>query len=263
MVGAVLLGSDVAPASAQTPPPAPATPDTLPTFSVPFSVGERLVYTARYGPVTVGEGTMEVLEIQDVRGVEAWHTRFQLRGGFAFYRADFNLESWFDVNRFNSLRFINESESGGRTREKRYEIFPEREMYQENQLPESASVANPLDEGALLYFVRTMDLEVGKSYELHRYFRPDRNPVIVKVLRREKVNVPTGSYNTIVIQPIIKARGIFGEGGEALMWLSDDKDRVPVQLRVRLSFGSISLQLKSRTISTNGATPKPDSSASR
>lgn len=242
----LLLGSASVTLRAQTtstPPPA----DSLPSFSVPFAVGERLVYTARFGPITVGEGTMEVLEIQDVRGIEAWHTRFQLRGGLAFYRADFNLESWFDVNRFNSLRFVNESESGGKTREKRYEIFPDRQMYQENQLPESTSVADPLDEGALLYFVRTMDLEVGKTYTLNRYFRPDRNPVIVKVLRREKVSVPAGTFNTIVIQPIIKARGIFSEGGEALVYLSDDKDRIPVQLRVRLSVGSIILYLKSRT----------------
>lgn len=261
MVSAVLLGSASTLSRAQTTPvPAPA--DSLPSFSVPFTVGERLVYTARFGPITVGEGTMEVLEMQDVRGIEAWHTRFQLRGGLAFYRADFNLESWFDVNRFNSLRFINESESGGRIREKRYEIFPDRQMYQENQLPESTSVADPLDEGALLYFVRTMELEVGKTYTLNRYFRPDRNPVIIRVLRREKVSVPAGTFNAIVIQPIIRTRGIFSEGGEALVYLSDDKDRIPVQLRVRLSVGSITLYLKSRTPS-NGPKPAPDATAKR
>jgi hypothetical protein len=235
--------------------------DSLPSFSVPFGVGERLVYSARFGPISVGEGAMEVLEIQDVRGIDAWHTRFQLKGGLAFYKADFLLESWFDVNRFNSLRFVNDSEQGGKVREKRYEIFPNRQMFQENQLPEQPSVADPLDEGALLYFVRTMELEVGKTYELNRYFRPDRNPVIVKVLRRERVSVPAGTYSTIVIQPIIKARGIFSEGGQALIWISDDKDRTPVQLRVRLSIGSISLFLKSHT-PPKGAT-LPDSTGSR
>jgi hypothetical protein len=239
-----------------------AAQDSLPSFSVPFGVGERLVYTARFGPITVGEGTMEVLEIQDVRGIDAWHTRFQLKGGLAFYKADFLLESWFDMDRFNSLRFVNDSESGGKVREKRYEIFPDRQLFQENQLPEQPSVPDPLDEGALLYFVRTMDLEVGKTYELNRYFRPDRNPVIVKVLRRERVSVPAGTFNTIVIQPIIKTRGIFSEGGQALVWISDDKDRTPVQLRVRLTIGSISLFLKSHT-PPKGATLQPDTTASR
>ncbi|HEX7121068.1 MAG TPA: DUF3108 domain-containing protein [Gemmatimonadaceae bacterium] len=222
--------------------------------SVPFGVGERMVYNARYGPMNVGEGSMEVLAFDSIRGIEAWHTRFQLTGGLAFYRADFKLESWFDVAGFNSLRFINDSEQGGRTRERRYEIFPDRQRYQQDELPETTSVANPLDEGALLYYVRTMDLEVGQTYELHRYFRPDRNPVVLKVIKRETITVPTGTYNTIVVQPIIKTRGIFSEGGQALIWLSDDKYRVPVQLRVRLRIGSISLQLKSYTPPKN-ATP--------
>ena len=95
-----------------------AAQDSLPAFSIPFGVGERLEYNARFGPISVGEGAMEVLEIQDVRGLDAWHTRFQLKGGLAFYKADFLLESWFDVNRIYSLRFVNDSEQGGKVRER-------------------------------------------------------------------------------------------------------------------------------------------------
>ena len=98
---------------------------------------------------------------------------------------------------------------------------------------------------ALLYFVRTMELEVGKTYELNRYFRPDRNPVIVKVLRKQKISVPAGKFETIVIQPIIKSKGIFSEGGRAEIYLSDDAARIMVQMRVRLSVATISLQLTS------------------
>lgn len=218
-----------------------------PVDSMPFGVGERMVYNARFGPLNVGEGSMEVLDFEDVRGNEAWHTRFQLKGGVGFYRADFLLESWFDVDQFHSLRFINDSEQGGRSRERHFEIFPDRQMFREDSNPELPSVPNPLDEAALLYYVRTMPLEVGKTYELQRYFRPDRNPVILRVLRREEVQVHTGRYKTIVVQPIIKTRGIFSEGGHAQLWLSDDKYRVPVQLRVRLRVGSIELKLKSYT----------------
>jgi len=58
------------------------------------------------------------------------------------------------------------------------------------------------------------------------------------------IKVPAGTYNTIVIQPIIKSRGIFSEGGQAQIYLSDDKDRVMVQMRVRLKANiNISLQL--------------------
>jgi hypothetical protein len=57
--------------------------------------------------------------------------------------------------------------------------------------------------------------------------------------------VPAGKFNTIVIQPIIKSKGIFSDKGEARIWLSDDKDRVMVQMRVKLKVATINLQLKS------------------
>jgi hypothetical protein len=57
--------------------------------------------------------------------------------------------------------------------------------------------------------------------------------------------MPAGRYNTIVIQPIIKSKGIFSEGGQAQIWLSDDKDRIMVQMRVKLKVATINLQLKS------------------
>jgi hypothetical protein len=67
--------------------------------------------------------------------------------------------------------------------------------------------------------------------------------------------VPAGTYNTIVIQPIIKSKGIFSEGGQAQIFLSDDKDRVMVQMRVRLKANiDISLQLLSHRPAT---TPSP------
>ena len=85
----------------------------------------------------------------------------------------------------------------------------------------------------------------------------DINRVIVKVLRRETVNLPAGRFNTIVVQPIIKSKGIFSEGGRAEVWLSDDKDRVMVQMRVRLKVANISLQLTRHIPAANSPPDTP------
>ena len=113
---------------------------------------------------------------------------------------------------------------------------------------------DPLDEGGFLYFVRTIPLVVGQSYEFHRYFMPDRNPVRLKVLRKERVTVPAGTYNAIVVQPIIKTKGIFSEKGQAEVWLSDDSSRILLQVKSKLSFGSLNLYLKSYTPPTGKTT---------
>jgi hypothetical protein len=201
---------------------------------------------------------MEVSGIDSVRGRAAWHTIFRVHGGTFFYHVNDRLESWLDVRDLVSLRHWQELSEGHQNRERRFEIMPERGIVLEEGKPEAPTVPAPLDDGAFLYFVRTIPLEVGATYEFNRYFRPDRNPVTIRVLRREHIKVPAGEFDAIVIQPIIKTKGIFSEGGRAEIWLSDDVNRIMLQMKSKLSFGSLNLYLTSYR---PGAAPSADSSA--
>lgn len=212
---------------------------------VPFGIGERLEYDVKFGFVHVGSGDMEVAGIDSVRGHAAWHTVFRVHGGTFFYHVNDRLESWMDVTDLVSLRHWQELSEGRRDRERRFEIMPDRGVVLEEGKPEAPTVQSPLDDGAFLYFVRTIPLEVGQTYEFNRYFRPDRNPVTIRVLRREHIKVPAGEFDAIVIQPIIKTKGIFSEGGRAEIWLSDDANRIMLQMKSKLPFGSLNLYLTS------------------
>lgn len=214
-------------------------------YDVPFDVGERMEYEVRFGFARVGSGSMEVVGVEDVRGRKSWHTMFRVKGGTFFYKVDDRFESWIDVTNFASLRHKQDINEGSRDRERVFEIFPERETFIEAGKQEMPSVREPLDDGSFLYFIRTVPLEVGKTYEFNRYFRPDRNPVKITVLRREQVKVPAGTFNAIVIRPSIKTKGIFSENGHAEVWLSDDASRIMLQMKSKLSFGSLNLYLKS------------------
>jgi hypothetical protein len=200
---------------------------------------------------------MRVLGIESIRDRPAWHVMFTLSGGTIFYKVDDVYESWMDVTTLNSLRFVQDLDQGSRERKRQYEIFPERAVFQEvfKKNRELPSVANPLDDGSFLFFIRTVPLEVGRTYEFNRYFKPDRNPVIIRVLRRERVRVPAGAFDAIVIQPIIKTSGIFSEGGAAEIWLSDDDKRMMLQMKTRLSFGSLNLYLRSYRWSADSTPP--------
>lgn len=216
--------------------------------AVPFSVGETAIYEVRFGAVRVGTASTTVEGIEDVRGIPAWHTVFRLKAGTFFYKVDDVFESWIDRSSFSSLRFYQTQEEGLNDRRKRYEIYPDRAMYVEmDKKPprQHPGVKDPLDDGSFLFFIRTVPLEVGNIYESNRYFRPERNPVRVRVVRKETVDVPAGTFNCIVVQPVIKTSGIFSENGQAEVWLSDDPRHIVVQVKSRLSFGSISLYLKS------------------
>jgi hypothetical protein len=212
---------------------------------VPYGVGERLDYEVRFGSLKVGAGSMEVAGIQEVRGRETWHTVFTVQGGTFFYRVDDRNESWIDTHTGNSLRFRQDLNEGHRDVERNFEIFPERAVFIQNTGAEEPSVRSPLDDGSFLYFLRSIPLTVGETYTFERYFRPDRNPVTIRVLRRERIRVPAGEFNAIVVQPVIKTKGIFSENGHAEVWLSDDDNRIMLQMKSGLSFGSLNLYLKS------------------
>jgi hypothetical protein len=228
-----------------------APPTVQQRAAVPWRVGERAEYEVRFSGARLGTGSMEVMGIVPIRGRDAWHTQFRLKGGTFFYKVNDLFESWTDVTTLTSLRYHSDQEEGGKDRENRYEIYPEKSVYvhtsagPEWNTKEQASVSEPLDDGSFLYFIRTVPLEVGQTYTFNRYFRPDRNPVTIKVLRRERVKVPAGEFDSVVLQPIIKTRGIFSEEGEAQVWLSDDPSRIMLQMKSKVKFGSINLHLKS------------------
>ena len=211
--------------------------------AVPFGVGERLTYDVKFGPVRAGSGSMYITGVEAIRGLPSYHVQFRVTGGALFYKVNDTFDSWMDVRNLNSLRFVQDLNEGRKERDKRFDIYPERAAYVEEGKPERASVTQPLDDASFLYFVRTIPLEVGKTYEFNRYFRPDRNPVKLRVLRRERVEVPAGKFNAIVVQPIIKTSGIFGENGHAEIWLSDDASRMMLQMKSQLKFGSLNLYL--------------------
>ncbi len=237
------------PAPAPPPPPPQPPPDSAsatPAPAVPFLVGERFRYQAKFGVLNVGQATMEVAGHDTVRGVETVRFRFQIRGGALWYRLTQTMESWVGRADFASRRFWQDTEERGKERHRRYEIFPDSGIYREEGRDTAfATVEHPLDDAAFLYWIRTAPLEMGKRYEYHRYFRPDRNPVIVYVVKRERVNVAGRKWNAIVIRPVIpRGRGIFAEKADALMWLSDDERRVMLALQSTFSFGQVTLKLK-------------------
>jgi hypothetical protein len=253
LIAAALLSA--LPASAQEAPTAPASA----AAKVPFGVGERLEYDVRFGKLHVGSGDMEVLPMDTVRGHDTWHTVFHMSGGIPFYHVNDRYESWIDAQTLASLRYFQDIDEGNYEPKRRYEIFPERREFIEHdkngEKPPQPSVEHPLDDGSFVYFLRTIPLRVGMDTTFENYFNKERNPVRIRVLQRDTIEVPAGRFAALVVQPVINAKGIFSEGGDARIWLSDDDSRIMLQMKSKLSFGSLNLYLKSYRPSPTANTP--------
>lgn len=214
---------------------------------VPFGPGELLTYEVRLGPFTVGESSMWIPDIETTRGMPTYRIEWRIKGGIPFYHVDTTFKSWVDVNRLVSLRFVQDQHEGSNTRYRDYLIFPEQRRWTQADGGDKGALpsADPLDDLSFVYFARTLDMKVGKSYRFDRYFKESGNPVIIKVLRRDTRTVPAGTFRTIVLQPIIRTSGMFSEGGRAELHFSDDARRILVYMKTELPGINLTLHLKS------------------
>jgi hypothetical protein len=93
-----------------------------------------------------------------------------------------------------------------------------------------------------------LPLEVGKTYKYQRYFKKELNPVTISVVKREKLEMPDGKDATcVILNPVVGEDGLFAPRSKAMLWITDDTRRVPVQIRAKLPFGTVTLRLESLT----------------
>ena len=232
--------------AAQSPMLAATTPaaPVVTRAAVPFSVGEELTYKASFGGIPAGTARMRVAGIEIVRGRPAYHVVFTIDGGVPLFRVRDRYESWIDVQTLASLRHRQQISEGRYKRTTTYEIYPERGTYEEGDSV-YASVSHPLDDGSFIYAIRVAGIRVGETRRDDRYFRPDRNPVVLTGLRQEAVRVGAGNFFATVVRPSIKANGIFSENGEAQVWFSQDAQRYPVLVKSKFAKFSLTLSLQS------------------
>jgi Protein of unknown function (DUF3108) len=202
-----------------------------------FNVGESLNYEAKLGYFPVGQATISVARLANERGVQSFVFTMTGQGGPPGLRLRYDLTSWVDRQRFNSLRFHRRLEQAGKVEGQEYIILPDSGRYRQAGVSRDwVAPSKPLDELAFLYFLRTLTLEPGRSYSLSRYFRNGYNPVQVEVTGRESVTLPEGVVQCLALR--VTSRDLVMR-----LWLTDDRRRLPAQMEVPLPFGTVTLVL--------------------
>jgi hypothetical protein len=214
---------------------------------LPFGVGEKLRFSIRYEFVKAGEATMEIPEITTCGGgsncfrvvSEAKSTMpFSL-----FFEVRDRVESLVHVDSLYTLRYTKALKEGT------YEAFEQVDFDQTDHTavyPGGKTVAIPprvQDVLSSLYYVRTLDLEVGESVFIDNHADEKNYPLEVKVLRVEKIEVPAGTFECYVLEPILRASGVFQHKGKLTVWVSTDRTRIPVMMKSKIIIGSINAVL--------------------
>jgi hypothetical protein len=97
-----------------------------------------------------------------------------------------------------------------------------------------------------LYYLRTLNLEPGQSVQVP--LSDGKKSVMAKVeaQQREEVKTPAGTFKTIRYEAYVFDNVLYRRSAHLNVWLTDDRRKLPVQIRVRMQFaiGTIMLQLE-------------------
>ena len=217
---------------------------------LPFGTGEELVFKVSWLGITVGTATMKIEAHTTDTGVNQWRLISRARSHpffDTFYKVDDHIESLFDPHTRLPSYFFTRQHEGKRQRQ--YEMRfdqPQRHVtYLKRNKPPvvfetKTEVQDPL---SILYAVRALPLEVGKTVIIPLFNKGNTWLTEVKVLKREQLKLSIGHINTIKVQPRLRESGIFHHKGKIFVWLTDDQQRIPVQLKSTIKIGSVKARL--------------------
>jgi len=215
-----------------------------------WGVGECLEFSIDYGFYQAGTATMAILGTVPVNGGMCYHIQTRANSNdfiSKFYKVRDVVNSYIDVDGLYSRRFEKHLREGKYKSDRIVDFYHDR-LIALNTKKKYAVTEIPLhvqDVLSALYFIRTMDLRVGKDEVLEVYADGKVYPLKVIVHAKEKVTVPAGTFRCIKIEPVLKSEGIFKQKGILIVWLTDDKLKIPVKMTSKILIGSIGTNLVS------------------
>jgi len=95
-----------------------------------------------------------------------------------------------------------------------------------------------------IFIAGAQPLEVGQNFTLPIADAMRVIAVTFKPEAREEIKTPAGTFQTIRVEPTAEA-GVVKNRGNIWIWYTDDNRHLPVQMRARLFWGTITLRLTS------------------
>ena len=216
--------------------------------------GEQLKFGVYYAFIKAGNAYIKNRGLTEVNGRKAFLIQTSAFSASAidavFKVRDINY-SWIDAETFKSLGYTQSLREGNYKRDEwlRFDLENHR-YYGEMEKKDGPRVItgelteNVLDMLSSLYYVRTQPLEIGKDIVFDIVNREKQYPLVVKVLKQEKVKTAAGKFNCWVVEPKFRGEGIFVAKGKSLkVWLTADEYKMPVKMQAEVFIGSVKAEL--------------------
>jgi len=216
----------------------------------PFGPGERCRFTVEYGPVKAGTATLEVLPMVRRGDRTCYHLASTAQSAPFFdsiYRVRDRIDTMVDAQRFVTYQYQKVQNEGGYHSEQKAAYEPEHGRVRYSDGATMTTPPNALDVLGAFYRARIEKLTPGLSIYIPHHSDRKSFYLEVHVLRKEKVEVPAGSFNCVVVEPLVRDAGPFKNKGGLTVWLTDDARHLPVLMKSKVPVGSVDAVLQSYT----------------
>ena len=213
--------------------------------NVAFGVNEKFSFDINYGFVNAGTANMEVVRLIDYKKRPCYQivTTANSNSFFStFYKVEDKIESIVDAIGIFSWRFEKKLKEGSYRSDRMYEFDQKNNkvFYNEDTLVVPSQVQDAI---SVLYYIRTQDLKVGETIRVDNFTDGKLYPLEVDILKKETITVKAGTFDCIVVEPLQKGVGVFKNEGKLKVWLTDDRLKMPVQMKSKVIVGSITAEL--------------------
>ncbi len=208
----------------------------------PFQPGEKLTFALQYGPIQAGTATLSVSGIGRIGAVPCYHFTSYSRSAPFFdtvYPVRDLVESYADTASLITWRMEKHLREDEYRLDAVVKLDPPRHraLYGDGAVIDvDPQVRDPL---AAFFYVRGLPLAVGQSYTLPSHGDRKSYDVVVRVLRRETVKVPLGTFQCLAVEPRLQSTGVFRHTGKMTVWVTDDARHLPVKLSSKVAVGSV------------------------
>lgn len=214
-----------------------------------FAEGERLVFDVGYSFITAGEAVMSIPKTDTVFGRPVYQVLFTVNSTKTFawiYKVDDRYETFLDIQGVFPWHFTQKVREGSYRRDFSawFDQVKNIAYTGDKQYPIPPYVHDAV---SAFYYVRTLDYSksrIGDKMMLQNFFKDTTHTLAVKFIGRQRIEVGAGTFDCLIIEPLMKEGGVFKSEGRVVIWLTDDERKIPVKVSTKVVVGSIDAELR-------------------
>ena len=219
-----------------------------------FDRGEKLTFRVYYqsfitGKVTAGEAKMEVKKKPVTKNNRStFHIvgTGQSKGAFNFFfKVNDRFETFIDEQALIPWYFIRRTREGGFKKDDEVTFMQQRGVaVSRNAIKNIPN--NTQDILSVFYYARTLDItgmQPDESFPLAFFLDDSLYVSKIVYLGKEQIKTELGTFNCLKFKPMVIKGDVFSEPYPMELWITDDKNRLPVMVSSAVIVGSVRMEL--------------------